>query len=154
MNRHYIFGLLFFITAIILASCYKDKGNYDYRDINQVVLKTDRDTMNVLLPDSLKVKLTIEQTMPDPAGFSFEWVLYTTSGTPLARRTLDTTQNLNARITELPGSYYLMLYAKDRKTGVEYQKRLYVNVLTIYSEGWVVVEEKQWRLRPLHDLTD
>jgi hypothetical protein len=141
MTRLYIFGLLFITTAILTVSCYKDKGNYSYRDINQVVLKTDRDVVNVLLPDSLKVTLTLEQTIPDPAGFSFEWVLYTASGVAQNRRTLDTTQNLNARIVEMPGSYYLMLYAKDRKTGVEFQKRLLVNVLTAYSEGWMVVEE-------------
>jgi hypothetical protein len=34
-----------------------------------------------------------------------------------------------------------MIYARDRRTGVEYQKRLYVSVLTAYSEGWLVVEE-------------
>jgi hypothetical protein len=141
MTKQYIYGLLIVTTAIVLGSCYKDKGNYNYTGINQVVLKTSRDTINVVLPDSLKVDLTLQQTMPDAAGFSFEWVLFPASGTPLTRRTLDTTQNLRAKITELPGSYYLMVYAKDRKTKVEYQKRLYVSVLSSFSEGWLVVEE-------------
>jgi hypothetical protein len=140
MTKKYIYGLLFFATAIVLGSCYKDKGNYDYTDINNVVLKTARDTFNVLLPDSLKVNLSIEQSMADAADLSFEWVLYPT-GTPLTRRTLDTTQNLKAKITELPGTYYLVVYAKDRKTGVEYQKQQYVSVLSAYSQGWLVVEE-------------
>jgi len=142
MIKQYLCWFLFSATALVNSGCYKDKGNYDYTDINEVVLKTDREVVTVILPDSLKVNLTIEQTMPDAAGFSFEWVLYTSSGTPLTRRTLDTTQNLKARITETPGSYYLMLYAKDLKTGVEYQKRLNVTVLSAYSEGWLVVEEK------------
>jgi hypothetical protein len=123
------------------VSCYKDKGNYDYNDINQVMLKTDRDTVTVMLPAALKVNLNLEQTMPGNEGFDFEWVMYPTGGTPVTRRTLGTSQNLDATITELPGTYYLMIYARDRKTGVEYQKRLYVSVLTAYSEGWLVVEE-------------
>ncbi|WP_207512629.1 PKD-like family lipoprotein [Longitalea luteola] len=141
MTKRYINIYIFCLAALVLAACYKDKGNYDYQAINEVTLKTDREAISLILPDSLKVNVTIEQTIPDPAGFSFEWVLYLAGGTPLERRVLDTTQNLKARITELPGSYYLMLYAKDRKTGVEYQKRLVVSVLTAYSEGWMVVEE-------------
>jgi hypothetical protein len=140
MTKQYIYGLLFFATAIVLGSCYKDKGNYNYTDINNVTLKTTLDTLSVLLPDSLKVNLTVEQSMGDAADLSFEWVLYP-AATPLTRRTLDTTQNLKAKITELPGTYYLTVYVKDRKIGVEYQKRLYVSVLTAYSEGWLVVEE-------------
>ncbi|WP_205511275.1 PKD-like family lipoprotein [Longitalea arenae] len=141
MTKYSINIIICTLAALVLASCYKDKGNYDYRQINEVILKTDRETINVILPDSLKVNLTIEQTQPNPAGFSFEWVLYLSGGTPLQRRVLDTTQNLKARITELPGTYYLMVYARDRNTGVEFQKRLNVSVLTPYSEGWMVVEE-------------
>ena len=141
MTKRYIYGLIFLATAMMLGSCYKDKGNYDYTNINKVVLKTNRDTISVVLPDSLKVDLTLDQTAPSEEGFSFEWVMYLSGGTPLTRRTLDTTQNLRAKITELPGSYYLMVYAKDRKTKVEYQKRLFVSVLSSFSEGWLVVEE-------------
>jgi hypothetical protein len=140
MTKQYIYSFLFLATAIVLGSCYKDKGNYDYTDINKVVLKTNLDTVNVVLPDSLKVNLTIEQTVANAADLSFEWVLYPTA-TPLTRRTLDTTRNLKAKITELPGSYYLVVYAKDHNTGIEYQKRLYISVLSAYSEGWLVVEE-------------
>jgi hypothetical protein len=137
----YFFILYVFVTVVLLAGCYKDKGNYDYQKINEVVLKTDTDTVTVILPAALKVNLSLQQTMPGNEGFTFEWVLYPAGGTPTTRRTLGTTQNLEATITELPGTYYLMIYARDRRTGVEYQKRLYVSVLTAYSEGWLVVEE-------------
>ncbi|MCS3796841.1 PKD-like family lipoprotein [Niastella sp. OAS944] len=141
MTKYNTYFFILFITAVILAGCYKDKGNYDYRDINQVVLNTDSDTVIVILPAPLKVNLSLQQTIPGNQGFSFEWVLYPTGGVPATRRTIGITQNLEAVITELPGTYYLMLYAKDRSTGVEYQKRLYISVLTAYSEGWLVVEE-------------
>jgi hypothetical protein len=136
------YNTYFFIFSVFLSlGCYKNKGNYDYRDINQVVLKTDGDTVTVILPARLKVNLSLQQTQAGNEGFDFEWVLYPTGATPTTRRTLGTTQNLEATITEQPGTYYLMIYARDRKTGVEYQKRLYVYVLTAYSEGWLVVEE-------------
>lgn len=130
------------IFIVLLTGCYKDKGNYDYSDINQLTLKSTADVFNVVLPDSLKIDLTVEQAKPDPAGLSFEWVIYPSTSAPLTRRVLDTTQNLRAKLTEDPGTYVLIAYAKDRKTKIEFQKRFTVNVLSAFSEGWVIVEEK------------
>jgi hypothetical protein len=72
----YFFILYVFVTVVLLAGCYKDKGNYDYQKINEVVLKTDTDTVTVILPAALKVNLSLQQTMPGNEGFTFEWVLY------------------------------------------------------------------------------
>jgi hypothetical protein len=130
------------VITLLLNSCYKDKGNYIYSAINQITIKTSSSNYNVVLPDSLKIDLELEQTMPDGAGVSFQWVMYPQTGAPLTRRTLDTTQNLRAKITEEPGSYLLDVFVKDRKTGIESQKRFNINVFSAYSEGWVVVEEK------------
>jgi hypothetical protein len=139
--KKYIIYFFLFSAIIVFYSCYKDKGNYDYKDINKITISSTADTFNVLLPDSLRINLTITQTLQDPAGLSFQWVMYPNTSAPLTRRTLDTTQNLRAKITEDPGSYLLDVFVKDRKTNVEFQKRFIVNVLTTYSEGWVVVEE-------------
>ena len=113
------------IFIVLLTGCYKDKGNYDYSDINQLTLKSTADVFNVVLPDSLKIDLTVEQAKPDPAGLSFEWVIYPSTSAPLTRRVLDTTQNLRAKLTEDPGTYVLIAYAKDRKTKIEFQKKIY-----------------------------
>ena len=142
MKKQHIFFFCSAALVVLLAACYKDKGNYDYQDINQLTLKSTADVFNVVLPDSLRVDLTVEQTKPDQAGLSFEWVMYPSTAAPLTRRTLDTTQNLRAKLIEDPGTYILIAYVKDRKTGVEFQKKFTVTILSAYSEGWVVVEEK------------
>ena len=136
----YIVSALFGLVA--LQSCYKDKGNYTYNDINEITISSASATYNVLVPDSLKIDVTLQQTQPHPDGLSFQWVLYPATAAPLTRRTIGTTQNLRAAITEDPGSYVLDFFVKDKKTGVEFQKKFSVNVLTALSEGWVIVEEK------------
>jgi hypothetical protein len=141
MKKQSYYILTIILGFITLAGCYKDKGNYDYHPINVLTITSSAYTYNVMLPDSLKIDVNIDQTMPDAAGIRYEWVMYPSTVAPLTRRTLDTTKNLVAKITEDPGTYVLILYAKDRKTEVEYQKTFTVNVLTAYSEGWVIVEE-------------
>ena len=94
------------------------------------------------MPDTLKIDISIDQTKPGPEPLTFQWVLYPNTAAPLTRRTIGTAQNLRAVVTEEPGSYLLDYYVKDNNTGVEYQKRFSINVLTALSEGWIVVEEK------------
>jgi hypothetical protein len=142
MKKRIIHLLSLATITLGLNSCYKDKGNYTYSDINQITIKTSADNYNVVLPDSLKIDLLLEQTIPDAAGLSFQWVLFPQTSAPLTRRTLDTTQNLRAKITEEPGSYLLDVFVKDRKTGVEFQKRFGISIFSAFSEGWVVLEEK------------
>lgn len=142
MKKQIIYISLLATGILSILGCYKDKGNYDYNAINQITLSSTADTFNVLVPDALKIDLTVTQTNPGNAGIGYEWVMYPSTSAPLTRRTLDTTQNLNAKITEDPGTYILNVFAKDRQTGVEVQKKFVVNVLTKFSEGWVVVEEK------------
>ena len=67
------------LTTIILAyGCYDDKGNYNYTDINEIGIKTDK-TLNVRLPkgnDSTLVRIIPElsQTLSDnESNLSFLW---------------------------------------------------------------------------------
>lgn len=141
MKKQLIYMITFVLGIFVFAGCYKDKGNYDYTQTNVITITSTADTFSVLLPDSLKINININQTMPGSEGIKYEWVMYPSTAAPLTRRTLDSTQNLVAKIIEDPGPYILILYAKDKKTNVEYQKKFVINVLTAYSEGWVVVEE-------------
>ncbi len=142
MKKVSFYIIIVFSVIAAFSSCYKDKGNYEYSDINQVTITTSASTYDVLVPDSLRIDVTISQTIPHSAGLTYQWVLFPNTQAPLTRRTIGTTQNLRAAITENPGSYLLDFYVKDEHTGVEFQKRFSINVLTAFSEGWVVVEEK------------
>ncbi|HEX7846621.1 MAG TPA: PKD-like family lipoprotein [Chitinophagaceae bacterium] len=141
--KNILTSLLFVVAVLLfLGSCYKDEGNYDYTDINNISITSDSNSIRVMLPDTLRVNTVITQTKPGTEGLSFQWVLYPAIGAPTTRRTIGTDQNLKAIITEEPGSYRLDFFVKDKQTGVEFQKTFSISVLTKLSEGWVVVEEK------------
>lgn len=129
-----------FSLLVFFASCYKDKGNYSYREINQISVSSDSSTITIMQQDTLRINIALSQTLPNEAGLSYQWVFYPSS-TPLTRRILDSTQNLKALISEAPGSYYLDYFVSDKNTGVSFQKKFTVNVVSAFGEGWLVLEE-------------
>lgn len=127
--------------GIAMAGCYKDKGNYDYIDINEVSITSDSSAIVVLQQDTLRINVQLKQSMPDAAGLTYEWVFYAANGTPLERRQLGTGKNLTAMISEKPGNYNLDYFVTDKKTGVSFQKRFSISVESAFGEGWMVLEE-------------
>lgn len=126
--------------AISMAGCYKDEGNYDYNEINKIAITSDSADVVVSQQDTLRINVNLSQTMPDASGLNYQWVMYPT-GTAQTRRTLSESKNLSAFITEAPGSYVLDYFVTDKKTGVSFQKRFWINVVSAFGEGWMVLEE-------------
>ncbi|HVI48531.1 MAG TPA: PKD-like family lipoprotein [Chitinophaga sp.] len=135
---------LFIILTIaswwFISACYKDKGNYTYQDINKVGAAVGKDTFTVFQFDTLDITAQITQTLPDPAGLTYKWVMY--PGSQLTRRTLDSTSaHLHTMIPEAPGTYTLHLFITDNKTGVTNINKMTVKVLSAFNEGWLVLED-------------
>lgn len=131
-----------FCALQFLSSCYKDKGNYDYTDINKISITSAKDTFDVLTQDSLKISPELSSTISSEADYEYEWVIYPAISAPLTRKTISTAKELKVKITEIPGNYALILYVKDNKTRVEFQKRFYVRVQSAYNSGWMVLNEE------------
>src|SRR6187402_2537747 len=63
--------MLMLVVATVLAGCYKDKGNYAYHTINDVMAVTSADTFRVTRLDTLKINPEIKGL--DPGRVRFEW---------------------------------------------------------------------------------
>ncbi|WP_127127750.1 PKD-like family lipoprotein [Pseudoflavitalea rhizosphaerae] len=133
------------IAALTMASmqgCIKDKGNYTYNDINSISIQKDiPDTYFVMVQDSLKIDLEVNQTMPAAKGITYDWVFYPSSAAPY-RKHIGNSANLRALITDAPGSYVLDLFITDNNTNVSFYKKFSVNVMSAFNEGWLVLNEK------------
>ena len=62
--------------SLLLGSCYKDKGNYDYHEINDIVITTDK--YSYITPKegttTYEIKPTITQTMTTGTeNLTYEW---------------------------------------------------------------------------------
>lgn len=140
--------ILIISTIIIFAGCYKDKGDYDYKHINDITATVERDTFHVSQFDTLFISPAISG--PDTARLSFEWRVYpiydpTDPLDPGRIEVISRDRNFNQAVTLRPATNYYNLdfVAKDTVTGVSYFKHLYVQVTTVFQTGWMLLEEKQ-----------
>lgn len=146
-NKLWILGVL---ALLGITSCYDDKGNYSYRDLESVlpieIKGLPNDTTFMLFSD---VELVPEiEGMENEADFQFTWYTYQlyVSGFVPQRDTLATTKNLSFKMEYPAGNQYQLIFeAKEKKTGIFVQKKMRMSVTSEYSEGWFILEDENGR---------
>ena len=137
MKRFSIIILTGFIT--FLGACYKDTGNYDYKEINEVIISgMAANYTGILALDVLHIEPTIKMTEEntDPARFSYYWILYKST---TVIDTLGRSAILDYRINVSPDIYTLYLRVIDKETGVVFKAGTTLTVGTRYSTGLMLM---------------
>lgn len=110
--------ILIIISIFTATSCMKEKGNYDYSDLNEITI----DTLNMRTLsqfDSLKLTPVISQSKFDTEeNLDFLWYWYRTDVDERIIDTLSTERNLKYYAGDEPGKYGLRLKVTDRRTGL------------------------------------
>ena len=131
-------GILLFALMI---SCAKDKGNYDYRDINELKVgglnsaysgRTGVDTLHI----SPAVVMT--ESVDDPSRMEYTWLAK--KGTTIVD-TLGTEKELNYPISLAPDSYTLQVRILDKQTKVVWTGKATLTIGTPYSRGIMLIGE-------------
>jgi len=155
MKRIKLFvGSLF--ALLLLHSCYKDKGNYDYTNLDEVVIDTSvagiqaeysvyrYDTLSIFPRIYLNgVEVTSEAQVEGKLDFTWTIFQATTGGTVYSRDTLSKHMHLEAEITKPAGIWIVHLAVKEVNTKVETYTRFTVNVSEALSDGWMVLYERE-----------
>lgn len=136
MKMRYVLLMLIFVCSFF--SCYEDKGNYDYRAMNdiEITLPLPEGNNKFVLGDVLNIqpKLVFSQGV-DSKSLHYLWTFNGTeiSTEPALKWTID-----------MEGQYKdLRLAIKDEDTGVTYYGSTMISVTSVYvSDGWVVLSEK------------
>lgn len=155
MKRYIKHLLILTLSLGALTGCYKDKGNYDYIALDDVVIDTSKagiqPTYAVERYDILKItpKLIINnelvtnfESLAD--DYTFNWSIYQTltGGTIHSRDTISNDFVLEKPITKPAGSWYLLLTVRNTKTKVETYQKFTVTVSEAIADGWMVLYEK------------
>lgn len=134
-------SLVIILTAYItfLCACSKDKGNYDYRDINEIKISGLASSYSYVLGTVLHIEpgIQMSQKDTDPSAVEYYWVLYKDESTILD--TIGRAAVLDARITMAPATYLLWLRIVDKASGVTYKARTQVTVSTLFSIGMLLI---------------
>lgn len=140
------------VCIFLFYSCYEDKGNYDYGDINEVKIIGLPDKMETRFKnaDTLKIEPTVENTISGGnAGYEYTWTAVKPDGSgendqPVV---IGREKNLNYFI-ELPiGRYYIYLNVLDKDTGVSWRGHFDLNVITATTSGWLVLCDNEGNTR-------
>ncbi|MBV7532552.1 PKD-like family lipoprotein [Chitinophaga sp. sic0106] len=150
-SRPILFLLPLVATVLLLAGCYKDLGNYDYKEINTIELGKFGNNLKVYQYDTLTLELPLSATLDssvllEEGRFSYRWIAIAGS----AEYQLDTNRVLHNRVNIPTGNYTLLFRMWDLKTGNVYSKRSGANAFVVVSgtyEGWLVFSEVQGRAR-------
>lgn len=132
MNRLYLIITL----AVTVTACYKDKGNYDYNDINQVGITVPGDTVMVKQFDTLKVSPAISESASG-GGLTYQWYYFNMQQG--VRYDISTDKDVRAVIGAAAGDYPLYLKVTDGKTGVSFYHQFLMKVTSNLPEGWLLL---------------
>jgi uncharacterized membrane protein len=134
------------VIGVILTSlnfsCLKDKSNYDYREINDVVIEGIENSYSAIMLDSLKITPVLTRTLEQREDdLEYYWILYNSIQTYYFADTLAKTRNLDILVNTVPGSYKITYRVKDKTTGVAYRKEFAITVTSELQRGYLVLSE-------------
>ena len=137
---------LFAVSALLLllGGCYGDKGNYDYREINEIVIGA-RGFEGVEYKlrsgiDELKISpyITASQDPGLTGSYEYEWVVVGQVRNPGERTTIARTRDLDYAVNLPSDDYSLLLRITDPATGLMFSRSTTISVSTAYTRGWLV----------------
>ncbi len=146
-----VYFILILISYFCLSSCYDDKGNYTYHDINEVeIVDWNTGGYTIKLGDSLKITPALFFTLDqNPDDYEYEWaVTKKYEANSSERIVLGNERDLDVKLTIAPATYNLHCNIKDKITGVQWQ---FQSVLTVtaptINEGYLLLCEVDGKAR-------
>ena len=142
---------IFFAVAlfcIAAGSCFKDKGNYNYSEVTNLIIDTFGNKVGAY-QDSFfltpRITAAPDSTiLNDTARFDYVWTAAVVGRDPLkdvALILLSTSRNLRTRLTMRPTNYIIYLKVTDRITGNMYYQQTNLAVTTSTYSGWLLLSD-------------
>lgn len=156
MKKYLIFWACLLTLGVLATACYKDLGNYDYTELNEVTIDTaNRGILpdySVFRYDTLEINPNIifngEEVHNNTAisdKLTYTWAIFqgTTGGFVHTRDTLSRERVLKAPILKPAGRWVIVLAVKDVESDVETFQRFGLQIDEVLSDGWMVLYERE-----------
>lgn len=141
-------------SLLFLASCYEDKGNYDYHALEVVRIDTVdagfQPEYAIMRFDVLRLEPNIYfegklVTDESKAPLDYLWTIFSATSGSGASAVIDTIGReriLDTAITRTGGNYYVQLVVTNRHDGIRQFFRIHVAVSEVFDGGWMVFYER------------
>ena len=144
--------LIVWLMTVILYSCYDDKGNYSYEDIDEISIAGMPDTLVTVFKntDTLKVVPELKHTLAAGSGkYEYTWVAVAKenkTGNEFEYE-IGKEKNLNYFIDLPLGKYAVYLNVLDQETEVTWRQHFDMEVIIQTTEGWLVLCDEKGEVR-------
>lgn len=145
MKNIKIFSIIALLSTALLWGCYDDQGNYDYREINDIIIDTAgfQTTYNTSQFRTLKIDPVVRfsQEPIDASRLDYKWTIYNPQDDKISQvigteKVLDYTVIQESNDTR---AYVLLLEVTDKQTGIASQMRFTVWITSEIATGWLVL---------------
>lgn len=150
MKLKHIISILF--VCSLFLSCYEDKGNYEYHELEKVEIDTTDVGMlsqyAIMRFDTLRLNPKVyfeghEATDKDP--LNYVWTIFSANSGTGANAVIDTIGTdrvLESRISRTGGNYMVQLVVTNENDGIRQFFRVPVAVSEIFDGGYMVFYER------------
>ena len=151
MNRYKYILFALLLSVGLFSSCFEDKGNYDYREIGEAVIKaipgvTDNENRFVCLENEEIALYPELEFKGGTTAEDYEFIWFRIPQVPQGTTnhyeqadTLAMTQNLEYKVVDSPRDYYLVYKVKNKLTGA--LTELEFDFIISAVNGWMVLDE-------------
>ena len=130
-----VIGLSILLTLSLCLGCYDDKGNYDYREINQISIQNIDSLVLCDQMDLLSIPVTLEGTQySDSNRFTYMW--------EVNQKVVATTKDLNVYANFPLGINTARFVVTDKELGTKAFKNFRINVSSSTAGDGILVLSK------------
>lgn len=143
--------LIYFILGLLVASCYDDKGNYTYQEVNTLEVslnkvysvRLDKDTTVTIIPQ-------LSQSLQENEdNLEYTWLHSTTNHNFYGHGKFDTVGleknlsfHIDPEVKNLAYAHYFRLNVYDRITDIEYPVNTTIELIKPYVGSWMILHRK------------
>lgn len=152
MKKYIIYIISFVVVALLQISCYDDKGDYDYHEVNSMEVKIPETKLRMPKDEAVEVSIVpeISQTLEqNEANLVFQWKK-TKKGVKAGSERMidyeDYSVGKECKITVEPyesENIGLMVVVTDRKNGTTWYQTGEVAIIRPLNPCWFILQEKE-----------
>lgn len=124
-------------TLLAVVGCFKDEGNYDYKKVPYILVRTESGISNYFLTVGEEVTIVAKiDYFKDPdyrSEFTYEWL-------DQHKQIICSEKSITFKADKI-GYYQIIVIATDVNTGAIYDYSINIDVSSFYKRGFAIVVE-------------
>ena len=132
-----IFAVIYIIITFGFVACYEDKGDYDYKAINEISISGIQDSYERMKWQDLRIAPELNFSLHENDSLAYRW--------EIDGRVVSTERNLDYSVdVNIADDAYKCRYVVTNTSGnIRYFQEFELKVVTAYNRGLLILSEQE-----------